>query len=209
MVSGSAVSSSAVIGAPLGVCVNCAAPIAKGLHAAGTRLETTLATMISSPTMNMIVLTMVFALMPWYMIFTKLALTLVFILFFIPIICRFLFTQEQLETLSAETPGEGAVCNLPLNQACSIGYMNTWWDAIKWTVTTLPRNLWHIVKTTVPLMALAGLLGALLIVAVPWDVMVEWMPAPDVNELYIILAMIGLATIGTFLPRANHLRCDH
>ena len=35
-----------LIGAPLGVCVNCAAPIAKGLHAGGTRLETTMATMI-------------------------------------------------------------------------------------------------------------------------------------------------------------------
>ena len=38
-----------IMGAPLGVCVNCAAPVAKGLHHAGARLETTLATMISSP----------------------------------------------------------------------------------------------------------------------------------------------------------------
>ena len=32
-----------VVGAPLGVCVNCAAPIAHGLHSAGARAETTLA----------------------------------------------------------------------------------------------------------------------------------------------------------------------
>ena len=56
-----------VIGAPLGVCVNCAAPIAKGLHEAGARLETTLTTMFSSPTMNLVVLTMVFTIFPFYM----------------------------------------------------------------------------------------------------------------------------------------------
>ena len=50
------------IGVPLGVCVNCAAPIARGLHESGSRLETTLVTMISSPTLNIIVLTMLFSL---------------------------------------------------------------------------------------------------------------------------------------------------
>jgi hypothetical protein len=45
-------------GAPLGVCVNCTTPIAHGMHKAGIRLETVLATLISSPTLNVIVLTM-------------------------------------------------------------------------------------------------------------------------------------------------------
>ena len=34
------------IGVPLGVCVNCSAPVAKGMHDGGARLETTLATMV-------------------------------------------------------------------------------------------------------------------------------------------------------------------
>ncbi|MCP5080256.1 MAG: RNA-binding protein, partial [Alphaproteobacteria bacterium] len=34
------------LGAPLGVCVNCAAPIARGLYSGGTRAETTLAAMV-------------------------------------------------------------------------------------------------------------------------------------------------------------------
>ena len=38
----------ALIGAPLGVCVNCVVPIARGMHSAGTRLETTLATMLAA-----------------------------------------------------------------------------------------------------------------------------------------------------------------
>ena len=47
------------IGAPLGVCVNCAAPIAKGMYSAGARAETTLSAMIASPTLNIVVLTIV------------------------------------------------------------------------------------------------------------------------------------------------------
>ena len=47
-----------LIGAPLGVCVNCATPIARGMHSAGAKAETVLATMISSPTLNVIVLSM-------------------------------------------------------------------------------------------------------------------------------------------------------
>lgn len=52
------------VGAPLGVCVNCATPIAQGMYAAGARLETALATLISSPTLNVIVLSMSFTLLP-------------------------------------------------------------------------------------------------------------------------------------------------
>ena len=69
-----------VIGAPLGVCVNCAAPIAKGLYSGGARIETTIAAMISSPTLNIIVLTMLISLFPLYMVAIKLALTITFIL---------------------------------------------------------------------------------------------------------------------------------
>ena len=55
------------IGAPLGVCVNCATPVAQGLHAGGARVETVMSAMVSSPTLNIIVLTMLFSLFPPYM----------------------------------------------------------------------------------------------------------------------------------------------
>lgn len=188
-----------LIGAPLGVCVNCAAPIAQGLHTAGTRLETTLATMISSPTLNVIVLTMLFALMPWYLIVTKLSLTLLFILLVIPLMCRLLFKPEELQALSATPDTEKEVCDLPLARAIGAGYQNSWWEALTWFARTLPKNLWRIVKMTVPLMALAGLLGSLLIVAVPWD---ELSRLVDVRGggFYTLLAMVGIAVFGTFLP---------
>ena len=53
-----------LIGTPLGVCVNCAAPIAKGLYSGGARAETALATMVASPTFNSVVLTMLFSILP-------------------------------------------------------------------------------------------------------------------------------------------------
>lgn len=53
-----------ITGAPLGVCANCVAPIGKGMYDSGASPNTVLAAMISSPTLNVIVLTMVFALFP-------------------------------------------------------------------------------------------------------------------------------------------------
>ena len=79
------------MGAPLGVCVNCAAPIARGLHSSGARIETTLSAMFSSPTMNIVVLTMLFTLFPVYLIVIKLGLTLVFLLIAIPVLSRTVF----------------------------------------------------------------------------------------------------------------------
>src|SRR5262249_54909062 len=81
-----------VIGAPLGVCANCAAPIGKGIHAAGGRVETMLAAMVSSPTLNVVLITMVFAMFPLYMAALKVGLTLGFILIGIPLLTRLLRT---------------------------------------------------------------------------------------------------------------------
>ena len=85
------------MGAPLGVCVNCAAPIARGLYAGGLRAETTLSAMIASPTLNVIVLTMTFSLLPFYMAAAKIGLSLLVILVAVPLIVRLLpIEQAQL-----------------------------------------------------------------------------------------------------------------
>ena len=69
-----------VMGAPLGLCVNCSTPVAHGLHESGAGTETMLAAMMSSPTLNVIVLTMLFAMFPPWLAFMKIGMTLVFIL---------------------------------------------------------------------------------------------------------------------------------
>src|SRR5215475_12597237 len=83
-------------GTPLGVCVNCAAPIGKAIQDAGGSAETSLATMMSSPTLNVIVLTMLFGLFPTYMAVIKIGLTVGFILIGIPLLTRLMPTPVEI-----------------------------------------------------------------------------------------------------------------
>jgi len=85
-------------GVPLGVCVNCAAPIARGLHSSGARIETTLSAMFSSPTLNIIVVTMMFSIFPIYLTAIKLGTTLFFLLIVIPLLSRTVFKNESADS---------------------------------------------------------------------------------------------------------------
>jgi len=63
----------AVLGTPLGVCANCVVPIGQGLISAGASRYTVLATMISSPLLNVVVLAMAFTLFPLPVALARLA----------------------------------------------------------------------------------------------------------------------------------------
>jgi len=67
----------AITGIPLGVCANCVAPIGQSLYQGGASSSTVLATMISSPMLNVVVLTMVFPLFPPAIAALRLAIPLV------------------------------------------------------------------------------------------------------------------------------------
>src|SRR5271170_7589952 len=54
----------AVAGAPLGVCTNCATPVAQSLLVGGASTRLTLAAMISSPSFNPVIVALVFVLFP-------------------------------------------------------------------------------------------------------------------------------------------------
>lgn len=173
------------IGTPLGVCVNCAAPIARGMYAAGLRAETTLSAMVASPTLNIIVLTMLFSLLPFYMVATKIALSLLVILVAVPVICRFLPQRE----IAPEVPAP---------QGWSVDELGTGpgrepvLRAVFSVATTYLRNLWYIIKLTVPLMLLAGFLGALVATLLPQDLILG-LP-------FSLWVLIAIAIVGTFLP---------
>ncbi|MDP6437087.1 MAG: FG-GAP-like repeat-containing protein [Gammaproteobacteria bacterium] len=191
-----------LIGTPLGVCVNCAAPIAKGLHSSGLRLETTLAAMISSPTLNVIVLAMVFSLFPFYMAAMKVGATLVFLLLLIPLMSKYLFKEEV--SLTAQRAIAGASGNedpkfmaldAPVPEDEEIA---TWPKAFIWTLKAFPRNLWFIIRTTLPLMVLAGFLGSLAVTVVPMDTLASLFPS---GSILMILAGLAIASlIGVFMP---------
>ncbi|AXS39861.1 FG-GAP-like repeat-containing protein [Breoghania sp. L-A4] len=175
-----------VMGAPLGVCVNCAAPIARGLYSGGARAESTLSAMLASPTLNIVVLTMLFSLFPFYMAVTKIVLSLLMILVAVPIICRFL-PKEQLQ---AATGTRGATVT-PDPHVSAADQENVFW-AVLYFVKDFAWNLWFILKTTLPLMLLAGFLGALVATLLPSSLLE--------NAGFGLFGLIGAAVIGTFLP---------
>jgi len=184
-----------IMGAPLGVCVNCATPIAKGILSGGGRLETMLATLTSSPTMNIIVLTMMISLLPFYMVAIKVILTLVFILLAIPLLSR--FAPACLITPITEDSDHSSTTifhtSLPQNSVNS-----NWLEALIWVIRHGMKNLWFIVKTTVPLMFLAGFLGASVITIFPFQSLSTLLP--DSGNWMSFLWMGGLVIFGIFLP---------
>lgn len=191
-----------MIGTPLGVCVNCAAPIARGLHASGMRLETTLAAMLSSPTLNIIVVTMVFALFPLYMVALKIGATLFFLLIVLPLLARFVFKDEVMSTTGKQAMEnanpEDAKFTALNSEAPTVIEEANWWPALKWLVINYIRNFWFIIKATLPLMILAGLLGSIMVTMVPLDFLAEVLPKSP--ALYVLAGMLVVALVGVFLP---------
>ncbi|MGJ8617203.1 MAG: permease, partial [Sulfitobacter sp.] len=173
------------IGTPLGVCVNCAAPIAKGMYSAGLRAETTLSAMIASPTLNIVVLTMSFSLLPFYMAATKIGLSLLIILVVVPLICARLPVRE----IAPQTPDTAATCDIEFGQTAKPENI---FQAIWGVFVTYLKNLWYIIKLTVPLMLLAGFLGALVATFLPQDLILG-LP-------FSIWALLLIALVGVFLP---------
>lgn len=173
-----------VIGTPLGVCVNCAAPIARGMYSAGMRAETMLSAMIASPTLNIVVLTMLFSVLPFYMAVAKIVLSLAVILIVVPLICR-LIPQTEIAI-------DDVICPLPAAPVTGARLRETLAQAVIGVLRTYASNLLYIVKMTVPLMLLAGLLGAVVATMVPQDSIVN---LPFAVGLLLVFACIGL-----FLP---------
>jgi len=172
------------VGTPLGVCVNCSAPVAKGMHDGGARLETTLATMFSSPTLNIVVLSMLFSIFPLYLTVIKLSQTLFFILVLIPLLSRWVFKQEQQLTYDDSACAITPPSLAPINESL--------WGSVREASVQLIRNLGYIVVRTVPLMLLAGLLGATVAHMVPLQALVSADPT--------VLSVALVAIVGIFLP---------
>ena len=176
------------LGAPLGVCVNCAAPIAKGLYQGGSRAETTLSAMIASPTLNIVVLTMAFSLLPFYIAVTKLALSLFVILIAVPVLCRFIPQEKLLHAVDKVpaapiAPAAGIIDSEPSDNVI---------QAFVRFVGDFGRNLWFIIRTTLPLMLLAGFLGALIASFLPAGAIAGW----DFG----VPGAAAAAVAGTFFP---------
>ncbi|MDF0596641.1 FG-GAP-like repeat-containing protein [Psychromarinibacter halotolerans] len=173
-----------VIGAPLGVCANCAAPIGKGMYAGGVRAETALSAMVASPTLNIIVLTMAFSLLPFYMAAAKIGLSLLVILVAVPLICRALPTEQLQRVAAPDVPGQVEGHAAEYRE----GFAAAFFEFVK----SFAANFWFIVKTTVPLMLMAGFLGAIAGTLLPQDMVM--------GTSFSVGILVLLALVGTFLP---------
>lgn len=173
-----------VIGAPLGVCVNCAAPIARGLFQGGARAETSLSAMIASPTLNVVVLTMAFSLLPFYIAVTKVLLSLAVILVAVPLICRVLPQDRLLQSVKT----------VPTPQAPDMPESDreTLRASLAGFAADFGRNFWFILRMTAPLMLLAGFLGAIAGTLLPADLI-------NGREFGPVSALAA-GVVGTFLP---------
>lgn len=172
-----------LVGTPLGVCVNCVAPIAKGIYDAGSRMETALAVMFSSPTLNIVVLTMLFSIFPFYMAVMKVGATFLMILLVVPLISK---------NAPLRKPAEAGASN-PFSTECEVQWeKEPWRDALLGAGRDFWRSFKYIFVRTFPLMLLAGLLGAVLSHVISFDKFIGLQP--DLKNLGV------LALLGTFLP---------
>lgn len=163
----------AFLGTPLGVCANCVAPIGRGLYSAGASSETVLATMISSPLLNVVVLTMAFSLFPLPIALGRLSIPIILLLL-IP------FITPKTKTAS-----------VTLGPECPIYTGPNWLHSSGSTLSLYLRNLARVFLFTVPLMILAGLLGA---------ISAELFPANTIPMQVSVLGIIVVAALGTFVP---------
>jgi len=191
-----------IAGAPLGVCVNCVTPIAHGMYKAGVRMETVLATLVSSPTLNVIVLSMTFSLLPFHLALAKLLGVLFLVLLVIPLLSRMenveindriqndiekdLENSFYQKSVIGNSKAAKSGCTLPDLKT------NTLLQDLLEVVFDYSRALFFVIRTTLPFMLLAGLLGATVI---------ELLPVEQLAELKIsLLGALLVGALGAFLP---------
>ncbi len=163
----------AAAGAPLAVCTNCIAPIARGFFASGMSTESVLAAMFASPALNVVVLAMTFVLFPVSVALLKLFTVLFLIFVFVPFVSR---------RQGASAPIE-CVIELPVSE--------TWGQALITTIGSYFKNFWYIARVALPLMILAAFLGALVI---------ELLPAKALFVPVSLLGIVAVAIVSSFLP---------
>jgi uncharacterized membrane protein YraQ (UPF0718 family) len=173
----------ALVGAPLGVCASCAAPLAAAMTAKGARPETALATIMSAPTLNLIAVTTLFALLPPHLALLKIGLTAMTLLVLVPLLARYAFPRE------IGRPAPIAVAGLAAG--------STWPAAATWVLADLARNLRQGLVRSVPLVLLGGVLAATAIVLIPWEPLSGLLDAEGAAAL-LLMGLVAL--VGTLLP---------
>lgn len=168
----------AALGAPLAVCSNCIAPIARGFYASGMSTESVLAAMFASPALNVVVLAMTFVLFPAQIALLKIATVLLLIFVFAP-------------AMAGRADARSGEAALDFSSAVDISVDETWAQAALATLRSYAKSFWYVFRVAFPLMILAAFLGALVI---------ELLPPQAFMANVSILGIILVALVAAFLP---------
>jgi len=174
-----------VMGAPAGVCVNCAVPVACGITRGKANVEAALGFMFSSPTLNFIVVSMVFAGLPWYYGAIQYSLIALVLLVFVPLIVYINNRKTTAEVGLLEQPA--VTCSIPLHKECQESLL----DSAKHVGLEYLKNLLKLIKTAVPFMLLAAVLSSLAM---------EVLPLKSIFAEVNPLVLAGTALVTVLLP---------
>ncbi len=191
-----------LVGTPLGVCVNCAAPIAQGMLKGGSRVEIALATLFSSPSFNVIVLGIVLSIFPWYLATLKIVSGLLMVLLVAPWLARLAerpgWTRPAAPQPAAPLPGMGWFQRLEsflgtpgLGPGAPPAQPMGLFRSAGWVLLHVPRNIWRVTVIALPLMLLAGVAGAVLAEILPWDLLTR------LSHVHGFFPSAGLMVIAT------------
>ncbi len=171
-----------ITGAPAGVCVNCAVPIACGITRGKANIESALSFMFSSPTLNFVVISMIFASLPAAYGIVQYSMIALLLLVFVPAIVH-VYSKSQLLQ-----PELGTACSIPLDKKeCEKSLI----DTAKEISILYGKNLWHLIKSAVPLMLAAALVSAVVMALLPLKLIFAHVS---------LLSIAGLAVVTVLLP---------
>lgn len=165
------------LGVPLGLCVNCAAPVATTLFRSTGSSQLSLSVLLASPTLNFVVLGMVISMFPPEIAAPKILFTLLVVLGAVPFLAKLANPRTATgNDSSSQTVNEESLLN-----------------SIQYATMNFAGSFWEVVKQTLPLMLLTGLLAALLIHLVPAELILK-------NPEFNFMTAVAAALIGTLLP---------
>ena len=176
----------ALAGVPMGVCANCAVPMACGLTRGQGRIEVALGYLFSSPNFNPVVIAISFTVLPWYFGAVKYALLLAVILLLVPRLIQWLEGRGGMGKIRANT--SSLSCPLDLSMPpCEKAFAESALEVLK----DYARHFWMLLKPTITLMVLASFLASTLLVLIPWNSLL------GVTGFW---RMLIAAALGVFMP---------
>jgi uncharacterized membrane protein YraQ (UPF0718 family) len=150
------------------------------------QIEFSFAMMLSSPTLNMILLTMVFSLFPLYMALTKVFFTLFVIFAVVPFFSHWLAREVKVQGFEA-LAAKGPTFEFNLTPNPRGGIFLEFWGA----VYDFLKAFKFLALRTVPLMFVAGFLGSVVSHLIPFE---------RISGASGAVAVIVTAAVGLFLP---------